>query len=38
MEAFMYRFHPLISRLVDLLSGGAIGTPKIIRASFGFGE
>ena len=36
MEAFMYRFHPLMSRLVDLLRGGAIGTPKIIRASFGF--
>src|SRR6476469_9376015 len=29
MEGFMYRFHPLMSRLVDLLSGGPIGTPKI---------
>ena len=36
MEAFMYRFHPLASRLAQLLAEGAIGTPKVIRASFGF--
>ena len=36
MEAFMYRFHPATARLVELLTGGAIGTPRVIRASFGF--
>jgi len=36
MEGFMYRFHPLTGRLVQLLAEGAIGKPKIIRASFGF--
>jgi D-xylose 1-dehydrogenase (NADP+, D-xylono-1,5-lactone-forming) len=36
MEAFMYRFHPATARLQQLISEGAIGTPKIIRATFGF--
>lgn len=36
MEAFMYRCHPQIARLVALLRGGAIGTVRHIRTSFGF--
>ena len=36
MEAFMYRFHPATARLVKLLQSGAIGDPKMIRATFGF--
>ncbi len=36
MEAFMYRFHPLMGRLWQLLSSGAIGKIKVIRATFGF--
>lgn len=36
MEAFMYRFHPATARIVALLAEGAIGTPRVIRATFGF--
>jgi D-xylose 1-dehydrogenase (NADP+, D-xylono-1,5-lactone-forming) len=36
MEAFMYRFHPAVARLQQLLTEGAIGDLKVIRASFGF--
>ena len=36
MEAFMYRFHPATARLADLVTNGTIGTPKVIRATFGF--
>src|SRR5437899_2642285 len=36
MEAFMYRFHPQIDRMMQLLSEGAVGEIKVIRASFGF--
>jgi predicted dehydrogenase len=36
MEAFMYRFHPSVARLRQLLAEGAIGDIKIIRATFGF--
>jgi predicted dehydrogenase len=36
MEGFMYRFHPATARLAELVAGGAIGTPKVIRATFGF--
>jgi D-xylose 1-dehydrogenase (NADP+, D-xylono-1,5-lactone-forming) len=36
MEAFMYRFHPQIERMRQLLTSGAIGELKVIRASFGF--
>lgn len=35
-EAFMYRFHPLIARVVELLRGDAIGTVRMVKASFGF--
>lgn len=36
MEAFMYRFHPQIPRMKQLLDGGAIGDIKVVRATFGF--
>jgi len=36
MEAFMYRFHPQIERALGLLAEGAIGAPRLIRASFSF--
>ncbi|ODT67044.1 MAG: hypothetical protein ABS75_26080 [Pelagibacterium sp. SCN 63-23] len=35
-EAFMYRPHPLTQRLVELVRDGAIGAPRIIRATIGF--
>ncbi len=35
-EAFMYRFHPQIERLVQLVRTGAIGTPWLVRAGFTF--
>src|SRR5437868_9471772 len=34
MEGFMYRFHPLTTRMTELIAGGAIGELKVIRASF----
>jgi predicted dehydrogenase len=36
MEAFMYRFHPRTLKIQELIAGGAIGKPQLIRASFGF--
>jgi D-xylose 1-dehydrogenase (NADP+, D-xylono-1,5-lactone-forming) len=36
MEAFMYRFHPRTLKIQELVASGAIGTPQLIRASFGF--
>jgi predicted dehydrogenase/aryl-alcohol dehydrogenase-like predicted oxidoreductase len=36
-EAFMYRCHPQIRKLVELLQAGRIGEVRCIRASFGFG-
>ena len=36
MEAFMYRCHPLIQKLVELLRQGAIGQPRLIKATFSF--
>lgn len=36
MEAFMYRFHPKTLKLKQLLSEGAVGDMKIIRATFTF--
>jgi len=35
-EAFMYRFHPLASRIVELIRSDAIGEVRMIRSSFGF--
>ena len=36
MEAFMYRLHPQIHKVVELVRGGTIGELRHIRASFGF--
>lgn len=36
MEAFMYRLHPQHARAMALLADGAIGTPRLLRASFCF--
>ena len=36
MEAFMYRCHPLLRRLLSLLDEGVIGRPLHFRSSFGF--
>jgi predicted dehydrogenase len=35
-EAFMYRYHPLVKDLLDLLHGGTIGELKIVRSTFSF--
>ena len=35
-EAYMYRCHPQIARLMEILKSGEIGTPRHIRAQFGF--
>jgi predicted dehydrogenase len=36
MEAFMWRHHPQTARLVDLVTSGAIGRLRVIRAAFSF--
>ena len=36
MEAFMYRCHPQIARMVELIRAGEIGTIGHIKATFGF--
>jgi len=36
MEAFMYRFHPRTRRVAQLVTEGAIGDPRLVRASFTF--
>lgn len=36
MEAFMYRFHPQIAKVQELIAQEAIGAPQIIRSAFGF--
>jgi D-xylose 1-dehydrogenase (NADP+, D-xylono-1,5-lactone-forming) len=36
MEAFMWRHNPQTAKLTDLLSQGAIGRVRMIRAAFGF--
>ncbi|MBP1807492.1 aldo/keto reductase [Rubellimicrobium aerolatum] len=36
MEGFMYRCHPQVARLVELIRAGAIGQVRHVRASFGF--
>jgi predicted dehydrogenase len=35
-EAFMYRFHPLTARLLEILNGGVIGRPLFVQSSFAF--
>jgi D-xylose 1-dehydrogenase (NADP+, D-xylono-1,5-lactone-forming) len=34
MEGFMFRHHPQTRRLVELLGAGAVGRPRVVRASF----
>ena len=36
MEAFMYRCHPQIARVLEINAAGEIGTPHHIRTQFGF--
>ena len=36
MEAMMYRFHPRTQRVKTLISEGAIGDPRLVRAAFCF--
>jgi len=36
-EAFMYRFHPRVTRLLELIAEGAIGDVHLIRSTFTFG-
>jgi predicted dehydrogenase/aryl-alcohol dehydrogenase-like predicted oxidoreductase len=36
MEGFMYRTHPQISKLVELIRSGVIGQVRVIQASFAF--
>jgi predicted dehydrogenase len=35
-EGFMYRHHPQTRRVRDLVSGGALGEPRVLRGVFGF--
>jgi xylose dehydrogenase (NAD/NADP) len=36
MEAFMYRHHPQTLRLKELVDGGVIGRPRLVRGAFSF--
>src|SRR5438876_6893336 len=36
MEGFMYRCHPQIARVMELIKNGAIGDVRVIHASFSF--
>lgn len=36
MEAFMYRCHPQIAQMIELIRGGAIGEVRAITATFSF--
>ena len=36
MEAFMYRCHPQIAKMVELIQDGTIGDVQVIRATFGY--
>ena len=36
MEAFMYRCHPQIAKMADLIQDGAIGSVRMIRSAFGY--
>jgi len=36
MEAFMYRFHPQIQKMLELIKGGTIGELRLIRNAFTF--
>jgi predicted dehydrogenase len=36
MEATMYRFHPRMRRLQELLTAGAVGSPRLLHSTFSF--
>ena len=36
IEAFMYRTHPAIQKLIETVRGGALGQVKLIRSNFSF--
>lgn len=36
-EAFMYRHHPVVGRVLELIRQGAIGEPRLVRSTFSFG-
>lgn len=36
MEAAMYRFHPRMQRLKQLIAGGALGAPRFLHSAFSF--
>jgi xylose dehydrogenase (NAD/NADP) len=36
MEAFMYRFHPLFERTLELVRAGAVGDVRTVRSAFSF--
>lgn len=36
MEAFMWRFHPQHARVRELLAGGAVGEPRLVRVGLSF--
>ena len=36
MEAFMYRFHPRMERVLTLVEQGVIGTPRVFQGAFTF--
>ncbi|MEZ4709210.1 MAG: Gfo/Idh/MocA family oxidoreductase [Caldilineaceae bacterium] len=36
MEAYMYRCHPQIARMVELIQDGAIGDVLVVRSTFGY--
>ena len=36
MEAFMYRCHPQIAKMVELIQDGAIGDVLVVRSTFGY--
>ncbi|GER86748.1 oxidoreductase [Dictyobacter vulcani] len=36
MEAFMYRTHPQMAKLIELIEAGTIGEVRVIQAAFGF--
>jgi len=36
MEAFMYRCHPQIAKMVELIQAGAIGDVLVVRSTFGY--
>ncbi len=36
IEGFMYRFHPRLKRVLELIESGDIGEPLVVRATFNF--